>query len=140
MHDIKAIREDPAAFVAGLARRSAYGANAEAVAADLLARDKDLRELLASLQQKQARRNDASKQIGAAKAKKDEAAASALMAEVAGLKEEIQKGEERERELKRTSKNYSKFYPTSPPMTYRPAKTKTPMSKWQRAPSVRGRQ
>jgi seryl-tRNA synthetase len=101
MHDIKAIRENPAAFSAGLKRRPAFAESADAVAADLLARDKDLRELLASLQQKQARRNDASKQIGAAKAKKDEAAAQALMAEIAGLKDEIQKGEERERELKK---------------------------------------
>src|SRR5205814_3281268 len=47
------------------------------------------------------RRNDASKLIGQAKAKRDEAGAAALMAEVAGLKDEIQKGEERERELKK---------------------------------------
>ena len=43
MHDIKAIRENPAAFIGGLARRPAYAASAEAVAADLLARDKELR-------------------------------------------------------------------------------------------------
>jgi seryl-tRNA synthetase len=100
MHDIKAIRENPAAFIEGLKRRPAYAGTADAVAADLLAKDKDLRALLADLQQKQARRNDASKQIGAAKAKKDEAGAAALMAEVSGLKDEIQKGEEEERKLK----------------------------------------
>jgi len=97
MHDIKAIRDNPEAFAAGLKRRPAYAESAKSVTDDILSRDKDLRELLVSLQQKQARRNEASKLIGQAKAKKDEAAASALMAEVAGLKDDIQKGEEQER-------------------------------------------
>ena len=101
MHDIKAIREHPSAFIAGLKRRPAFAETAEGIAADLIERDRDLRDLLTALQQKQARRTEASKQIGAAKAKKDEATAQALMAEVAGLKDEIQKGEERERELKK---------------------------------------
>lgn len=101
MHDIKAIRENPAAFIEGLKRRPAFAGSADAVAADLLAKDKDLRELLASLQQKQARRNEASKLIGAAKAKKDEAVAQTLMAEVTGIKDDIQKGEDRERALKK---------------------------------------
>jgi seryl-tRNA synthetase len=99
MHDTKAIRDDAAAFIAGLKRRGL--ADADAVAADVLARDKELRELLTRLQTAQARRNEASKLIGRAKAKKDETQASALMAEVAGLKNEIQKGEESERELKK---------------------------------------
>jgi len=99
MHDIKAIRDDAGAFIAGLKRRG--HADADAIAADVLARDKELRELLTRLQTAQARRNEASKLIGQAKAKKDEAQASALMAEVAGLKDEIQKGEELERELKK---------------------------------------
>jgi seryl-tRNA synthetase len=97
MHDIKAIRDDRDAFVAGLNRRGI--ASASAIADELLARDKALRDLLTQLQQAQARRNDASKQIGAAKAKKDEAQAQSLMREVAGLKDEIQKGEEQERVL-----------------------------------------
>ncbi|HEV2562694.1 MAG TPA: serine--tRNA ligase [Rhizomicrobium sp.] len=102
MHDIKAIRENPENFIAGLKRRPAYAESAASIAESLIARDKELRDLLTSLQQKQARRNEASKLIGAAKAKKDEAGAAALMAEVSGLKDEIQKGEESERELKRT--------------------------------------
>ena len=100
MHDIKAIREDTAAFVAALKRRPAYASSAQSVADDLVARDKDLRDLLTRLQGAQARRNEASKLIGKAKAQKDEAQASALMAEVAGLKDEIQRGEESERALK----------------------------------------
>src|SRR4051812_36881335 len=82
MHDIKAIREQPEAFTRGLKRRGLD--DAESVTADLLARDKALRELLVRLQNSQARRNEASKLIGQAKAKKDEAQAQSLMAEVAG--------------------------------------------------------
>ena len=98
MHDIKAIRDDHAGFVAGLQRRNI--ADATTVAQDILDRDHGLRALLTRLQAAQARRNEASKLIGQAKAKKDEAGAAALMAEVAGLKEEIQTGEEEERKLK----------------------------------------
>jgi seryl-tRNA synthetase len=101
MHDIKTIRDDKAAWVGALKRRPAYAQSAESLADELLAKDKELRDLLTRLQAAQARRNEASKLIGQAKAKKDETQASALMAEVAGLKDEIQKGEERERELKK---------------------------------------
>jgi len=94
MHDIKLIRDDPAAFDNGLKRRGLPPQSAE-----VLKRDAELRALLTRLQTAQARRNEASKLIGQAKAKKDEAQASALMAEVAGLKDEIQKGEDQQREL-----------------------------------------
>ena len=97
MLDIKFIREETIAFVAGLKRRGF--SDAPAIAENVIALDKELRELLTRLQAAQARRNEASKQIGAAKAKKDEALASRLMSEVAGLKEEIQAGEENERRL-----------------------------------------
>ena len=99
MHDIAAIRKDRDAWVAALKRRPAYAESAAALADDILSKDRDLRDLLTRLQAAQARRNEASKLIGQAKAKKDEAQASALMAEVAGLKEEIQAGEQGEREL-----------------------------------------
>jgi seryl-tRNA synthetase len=95
MHDIKSIRDDPQAFDEGMKRRGLAPMSSEVLQADA-----QLRALLTRLQQAQARRNEASKLIGQAKAKKDEAQASALMAEVAGLKEEIQKGEEEERRLK----------------------------------------
>jgi seryl-tRNA synthetase len=99
MHDIKAIRDDPDGFVRGLSRRGM--ADARAIADNLLKKDKDLRDLLVRLQNGQARRNEASKLIGQAKAKKDEAGAAALMAEVAGLKESIQQGEAEQRELEK---------------------------------------
>jgi len=109
VHDIAAIRRDRDAWVAALKRRPAYAEDASRLADDILGRDTDLREIVTQLQQKQARRNEASKLIGQEKAKlalkqrsgsatkEDEAAASALMAEVAGLKDDIQKGEEDER-------------------------------------------
>src|ERR1700744_6085462 len=100
MHDIKAIRDNREAWVAALSRRPPYRGTAGAVADELLAKDKDLRDLLTRLQAAQARRNEASKLIGQAKAKRDEAQGAALMAKVAGLKNEIQDGEERERVLK----------------------------------------
>jgi seryl-tRNA synthetase len=105
VHDIAAIRRDRDAWVAALARRPAYAESASALADDILARDKELRDLVTRLQTAQARRNEASKLIGQAKAKKDEVQASALMAEVAGLKEEIQQGEQRERELQQALKD-----------------------------------
>ena len=50
------------------------------------------------LQEAQARRNAASKEIGKAKAAKDEAKAAALMAEVAALKDELAAGEKAQAE------------------------------------------
>jgi len=84
MHDIKWIRENPAAFDRGLGRRGLAPA-----AERLLAVDERRRALIQKLEAAQARRNLASKEIGQAKAKKDEATANALMAEVADLKNAI---------------------------------------------------
>jgi seryl-tRNA synthetase len=84
MHDIRAIRDDPATFDAGLARRGL-----EPQAAAILALDEQRRALQTELQTAQTRRNEASKAIGQAKAQRDEAGAQALMAEVATLKERM---------------------------------------------------
>ena len=84
MHDIRLIRENPAAFDAALARRGVAPSSAT-----LLALDERRRTLITELQQGQARRNEASKAIGAAKAAKDEATAARLMAEVAALKDRL---------------------------------------------------
>ena len=112
MHDIKAIRDDSATFVRGLTRRGM--ADAEAVAENLLTKDKALRDLLVRLQNAQARRNEASKLIGQAKAKKDEAQASALMAEVAGLKDTIQQGEAEQRSLEKDLRDHLSVIPNLP--------------------------
>ncbi|MFW2851340.1 serine--tRNA ligase [Sphingomonas sp. TX0543] len=94
MHDIRLIREHPSDFDAAMAKR---GKGAEsAVILDL---DRRRRELITELQTGQARRNDASKAIGAAKAAKDEATASALMAEVTALKQRLPELEAEEARL-----------------------------------------
>jgi seryl-tRNA synthetase len=82
MYDIKWIRENPEAFDRGLKRR-----NLEPLSARLIALDEKRRAAIGKSEQAQARRNAASKEIGQAKAKKDETTAAALMAEVATLKE-----------------------------------------------------
>jgi len=112
MLDIKAIRDDSSAFVKGLQRRGMT--EAQGLIGALLEQDKALRELLVRLQEGQARRNEASKLIGQAKAKKDEAQAASLMAEVAGLKESIQQGEARQRELEEALKNALAVIPNIP--------------------------
>src|SRR5579859_7072916 len=112
MHDIKAIRDNTHQFVLGLKRRGM--ADADAVAEHLLKKDKALRDLLVRLQTAQARRNDASKLIGQAKAKKDEAQASALMAEVAGLKDTIQQGEAEQRALEKDLRDCLSVIPNLP--------------------------
>src|SRR6201996_2441129 len=112
MHDIKAIRDDKDGFIAGLTRRNVAGAGA--IAQDILDRDHGLRALQTRLQQAQARRNEASKAIGQAKAKKDEAQAQALMAEVAGLKDEIQNGEGEQRALEKNLRDALAVIPNIP--------------------------
>jgi seryl-tRNA synthetase len=94
MFDIKLIRDNPAAFDAGLARRGL-----EPQAARLIELDDARRRHLTMLQEAQSRRNAASKEIGKAKAQKDEARAAELMREVGELKEVIQQGEEEERKI-----------------------------------------
>ncbi len=94
MFDIKWIRDNPAAFDAGLKKREL-----EPLSVAILALDEKRRAHLTSLQEAQARRNAASKEIGKAKATKDEALAASLMAEVAALKETLANGEAEEREL-----------------------------------------
>ncbi len=81
MHDIKAIRDNPQAFDAGLARRGL-----KPLSAALLAIDEKRRAAILASEQAQARRNAASKEIGDAKKAKDETRAAGLMAEVAELK------------------------------------------------------
>jgi seryl-tRNA synthetase len=81
MHDIKSIRDNPAAFDAGLKRRGL-----EPLSASLLAIDGKRRAAILASEQAQARRNSASKEIGDAKKAKDDARAAKLMAEVAELK------------------------------------------------------
>ena len=92
MHDLKYIRENPQDFDAALIRRGAAP-----VAASVLALDENRRAVLTEMQNAQARRNEASKAIGAAMGKGDIATAEALKAEVAALKDTLPALEEQER-------------------------------------------
>jgi seryl-tRNA synthetase len=92
MHDLKYIRENPQDFDAALIRRGAAP-----VAASVLAMDENRRALLTEMQNAQARRNEASKAIGAAMGKGDTVTAEALKAEVAALKDTLPALEEQER-------------------------------------------
>jgi seryl-tRNA synthetase len=80
MHDLKQIRDDPAAFDAGLKRRGLPPQSEE-----ILALDAKRRAAQTRLQEQQQRRNEVSRQVGAAKSKGQDA--TALMAEVAQLKD-----------------------------------------------------
>jgi seryl-tRNA synthetase len=81
MHDIRAIRDNPEAYDKGWAARGL-----EPQTPAILNLDRNLRAAQTALQEAQGRRNEASKLIGQAKARKDEAEAQRLMAEVEGLK------------------------------------------------------
>ena len=84
MHDIRAIRENPAAFDAALSRRGQPGKSAE-----ILALDADRRAKIAAAETAQADQNRASKDVGAAKARGDDAEFERLRALVAEKKAEI---------------------------------------------------
>ena len=109
MHDIRFIRENPAAFDAALARRGLAPISAELV--DL---DERRRALSTEAQVAQARRNEASKAIGAAKAAKDDATAATLMAEVAALKERMPAIEAEEKEAAARLKEKLEVIPNLP--------------------------
>ena len=92
MHDLKWIRENPEAFDAGLARRGLAP-----VAAAILAVDEQHRAALTEAQSLQARRNEASREIG--QVKKQGGDAQGLMDEVAGLKTRLATLEDQAKQL-----------------------------------------
>lgn len=94
MLDIKWIRDNAEALDAALAKRGA-----EPLAAGLIALDEKRRSVVQSLQDMQARRNAASKEIGAAMGKKDMELAEKLKAEIAHFKDIMPAAEEEERQL-----------------------------------------
>src|SRR5581483_5469449 len=93
MHDIRAIRDNPDAFDAALARRGLAPEGKR-----LIALDEQRRARILALETTQARRNAASKEIGEAKKNKDEARAKSLLDEVAALKDEMPAMEAEEKE------------------------------------------
>ena len=84
MHDIRAIRDNPDAFDAALARRGL-----SPMAADLLAMDTERRARITAAETAQAEQNRASKEVGAAKGRGDEAEFERLRALVADKKAEV---------------------------------------------------
>jgi seryl-tRNA synthetase len=84
MHDIRAIRENPAAFDAALARRGVVSASSE-----VLALDEKRRAAILAAETAQAEQNKASKEVGAAKGRGDEAEFERLRALVAEKKAEV---------------------------------------------------
>jgi seryl-tRNA synthetase len=85
--DLRWLRDHPEAFDAAMQRRGS-----DARASRLLELDEALRAAQAQLQEQQARRNAASKEIGGLRSRGEDA--TALMAEVAALKGEIAANEE----------------------------------------------
>ena len=92
MHDIRMIRETPEVFDAGLARLGLAPMSSQILAIDALRREK-----IAAAETAQAARNAASKEVGAAKARGDEAEFQRLRALVAEKKDEIARLEEEAR-------------------------------------------
>ncbi|WP_134678393.1 serine--tRNA ligase [Paracoccus ravus] len=83
MHDIRAIRENPAAFDAALGLR-----NLAPVSSEILSLDADRRARISAAEAAQAEQNKASKEAGAAKGRGDEDEFQRLRALVTAKKEE----------------------------------------------------
>ena len=92
MHDIRAIRTDPAAFDAAMARRGL-----PPVSAELMALDADRRAAQTTLQEKQARRNALAREIG--QGKRTGADTAALESEATALRDDMEGLEQRVPEL-----------------------------------------
>ena len=100
MHDIRFIREDFQAFRKAIGRRPLSGDQIADIEG-LLELDAALRALTTTKQECEAARNAASKEIGKAKAGKDEARAAELMAEVASLKGKLDEAAAQEATLQK---------------------------------------
>ena len=112
MLDIKWIRENQDALLKGLTDRGSP--ESRETLTRILSLDEQRRTTIQKLQEAQARRNAASKEIGQAKAAKDEASAKRLMNEVAGLKAAIQEGEADEKRLDEDLRNLLAAIPNVP--------------------------
>jgi seryl-tRNA synthetase len=110
--DIKWIRENQEAFVKGLKTRG-FG-DPKGTLREILKCDEQRRETIQKLQELQARRNAASKEVGQAKAAKNEARAKHLINEVAELKTSLQEGEAKEREAEQSFRDLLAGIPNMP--------------------------
>ncbi len=94
MHDIRAIRDNPAAFDAALSRRGIENASAP-----LLALDAERRAAILAAETAQSDQKKAAKEVGAAKAKGDEAEFERLRALVGEKKTEVADMQAKAKEL-----------------------------------------
>lgn len=94
MLDLKLIRDNPEGFDEALKKRGL-----EPLSSAILELDTERRQAVTSLQEAQGRRNQISKDVGKAKAAKREDEAQKLMAEIGALKDAIQTGESRDKEI-----------------------------------------
>ena len=92
MHDIRAIKADPAAFDRAMTRR-----DAGTCAADLLALDEARVANTQAMNEAQSQQKAISKRIGALMGQGDRDGAEAAKAEVAGLKDEVKRLEDEQR-------------------------------------------
>ena len=109
MLDISIIRDNPEKFDKALLSRGA-----EAMSQQLLTLDEARRGAVGQAQELQTKRNETSKQIGQAKAAKDEDLAKKLMDDVARMKEQLQRAEELEREASQALENALAAIPNIP--------------------------
>ncbi len=110
MHDIRMIRENPAAFDAALAR-----VGVDAMSSDILAIDASRRAKITAAEEALAARNAASKDVGKAKASGDEAEFERLRALVGAKKEEIARLED---EAKAEDERLTEFLMGIPNLPY----------------------
>ncbi|MDE2487783.1 MAG: serine--tRNA ligase [Alphaproteobacteria bacterium] len=111
MHDIRAIRENPEHYKQGWGAR---GLSGEALVGEILTLDGKLRAAQTELQTVQADRNESSKKIGQAKARKDEVEATRLMAHVEALKTRLEALSEVERTVSDELKSILETLPNIP--------------------------
>ena len=126
MHDIRAIRENPQAYAAALSRRPTVDGASEIAA--IMALDEKVRAAILRKQEAEQARNAKSKEIGKAKASKDEALAQTLMADVAAAKQTIEDAGKQEADATRDRDDLLARLPNVPLEDVPKAPTNTPMS------------
>ncbi len=109
MHDIRAIRENPAAFDAALSRRGL-----EPVSSEVLRIDEARRAAILAAETAQADQNKAAKEIGKVKASGDEAAFQTLRDEVAAKKAAVADMQTRAKDLDDTLQTLLMSLPNLP--------------------------
>lgn len=114
MLDIKWIRDNPELLAAALEKRGRSPEDAASTVQDLIARDEARRAHLGRLQEKQERRNSASKEIGNAMRAGDAALAETLKAEVGEIKTFLAGAEAQERELDKALEDALAVLPNIP--------------------------